>query len=730
VILLPSTPPPREERPQSPQLALRVALFGAVAVLLFSLLFFRLWVLQVLAADKYRTAAVANEMRTVQVLAQRGRILDDNGRVLVDNRAGDAITFDLATDPAVAQGCAKSAPAPPPPKPISQAQMRRLLHGLHGHRRARKRKQILAANGPKPAPRAWAGCAASNAAIVSLARVAHIPLATFEDRIHESLVQQPFQPATLIPDAPRLLIFYIEEHAAQFRGIQVAKRSVRYYPMGSVAAQLFGAIGPLTADDLTHPATYPRARAGDVVGHSGVELTYDRWLRGQDGTLQVVVDASGSPQGQATLSPAPTPGDDLRLTIDAGLQRDAESALQVGMKAARQGVAPLKHPYRHATAGAMVVMDPKTGAVRALASYPTFDPNRLVGNGASTYISRLFRQTSEAPLLDRAAQGIYPPGSTFKPVTAIAALQSGLVGVDEPVMCDARLVVNGQVYKNFEGETQSRITMPEAITRSCDTYFYRLGVRLYDATSADGRRQPQPEWMKKLGFGRSTGLDIPDASGVAPDAAYKKKLFGKDPINNRWTTGDAINAAIGQGFVQVTPLQLADLYALIANGGTLVTPHLGLDVRSPGGQVVKSLVFGNRGRPRIDPYVLQSIKAGLRGVTHDVNGTAAQTFAGFPVGVAGKTGTAQKGGQDDYSWFVGYAPIDNPKYVVACVIERGGLGAVAAGRAVRLMFQRAFGVQRHGSGWTAGHLPDGTPIPVDATQVANGVQLGDPFLGK
>jgi penicillin-binding protein 2 len=665
------------------------------------------------------------------VLAQRGRILDAQGRVLVDNRAGDAITFDLGTDPTVAKACAVPAlPAPPAPKPVSRGELRRLLHGLHGHRRARRRAQILAAHRPKPARRAWAGCAAKNSALVTLSQIAHVPIATFEDRIHQSLVQEPFQPATVIPDAPRLLIFYIEEHASQFRGVQVAKRSVRFYPMGDVAAQLFGAIGPVTADDLKQPAAYPRARAGDVVGHSGVELTYDRWLRGQDGALQVVVDASGSPQGQATLSPAPTPGDDLQLTIDARLQRAAESALQFGMKVARAGVAPLKHPYRHATAGAMIVMDPKTGAVRAMASYPTFDPNRLVGAGASDYISRLFRQTSQAPLLNRAADGIYPPGSTFKPVTAIAALQNGLVGVDEPVMCDAKLVVNGQTYKNFEGETSSAITLPEAITRSCDTYFYRLGVRLYDATSQDGRRQPQPEWMRKLGFGRSTGLDIPDASGVAPDAGYKKKLFGKDAINNRWTTGDAINAAIGQGFVQVTPLQLATLYSLIANGGTLVTPHLGADVRSPGGQVVKTLVFGSRGKPRIDPYVLQSIKAGLRGVTHDVNGTAAATFAGFPVGVAGKTGTAQKGGQDDYSWFVGYAPIDNPRYVVACVIERGGLGAVAAGRAVRLMFQRAFDVQRSGSAWTPGRLPGGATIPLDATQVANGVQLGDPFITK
>ncbi len=729
-MLLPASREPREERPQSPQLALRVALLGAIAVVLFSVLFFRLWVLQVLAADQYRTAATANELRTVQVPAQRGRILDANGRVLVDNRAGDAITFDLASDPVAARDCARTpGPQPPPPPRITNAQLRRMLKGLHGRRRHRRAQQILAANRPKPPPKVWRGCAQDNAAIVALARIAGAPVGAFEDRIHQAVVQQPFEPATLIGDAPRTLIFYIEEHASQFRGIQVTKRSVRYYPNGPLASHLFGSIGAVSAEDLKLPGTYPRARAGDVVGHSGVELTYDRWLRGRNGTLRVLVDAMGSPQGQAILSPAPASGDDLRLTLDVNMQRAAEAALAYGIHTARIGASPLTKPYSHATAGAMVVMDVKTGAVRAMASSPGFDPNRLVGHGASTYATHLFARQAEAPLLDRAANGIYPPGSTFKPVTAIAALMNGLVAVDEPVMCDAKLTVKGQVYKNFEGVSRSQITLPTAITRSCDTYFYRLGLRLYDATSRDGRRQPQPEWMRRLGFGRSTGLDIPDASGVAPDAAYKKKLFGRDAINNRWTTGDAINAAIGQGFVQVTPLQMATVYALIANGGTLVTPHLGLDVRNPEGHVVKSLIFPARGKPKIDPYALQAIRAGLRGVTHDINGTAVRAFAGFPVGVAGKTGTAQKGGQDDYSWFIGYAPINDPRYVVACVIERGGLGGVAAARAVRLMFQRAFDVTRSGTGWSTGRLPDGTLIPRDPTQVANGLQLGDPFLG-
>jgi penicillin-binding protein 2 len=295
--------------------------------------------------------------------------------------------------------------------------------------------------------------------------------------------------------------------------------------------------------------------------------------------------------------------------------------------------------------------------------------------------------------------------------------------VSDQILCGKDLVVDGQRYKNFETDTNTYISLRTALSRSCDTYFYELGNRLYKATTRNGDRQPQPLWMRRLGFGAPTGLDIPDAAGVAPDAEYKKKLFGKDPINNKWTSGDAVNASIGQGFVQVTPLQMATMYALIANGGTLVTPHLAATIEDPGGDVVKELRFKARRKVDIDPFVLETIRSGLRGVTHDIDGTAAHAFAGFPVSVAGKTGTAQKPPLGDFAWFAGYAPIENPQLVAVAVIEQGGFGGVGAAAAVRDTFAAAFNAR-------PGKLPtryrEKDAVEKDASQLINGQQLGDP----
>jgi penicillin-binding protein 2 len=724
--------PPREGRPQSVQLALRVAMLGGIAVLLFAVLFFRLWVLQVLSAESYQTAAAASQARTVRVQAPRGRILDIDGNVLVGNRPGDALTFDLTTDENITKACAKQPPAvpKPPPEPTA-AQMKQLLKGLKGKKKARRKAEILALSEPKPVVKVWRGCAGTNATLVTLAKRSGTPIGEFEDRIHAAIGRTPFEPVTLIDDAERPLIFYVKENGARFRGVRIAKRTLRDYPAYDVArhvgyaAQIFGTIGEVTKEDIGDTDTYPGAKSGDVVGHSGIERSYDRWLRGRDGTLNVTVDAQGNPQGRATLVPAPVPGRDVRLTIDLDLQHAAEKALRKGIGVARERGGPDNAPMPKAARGALIVMDVKTGAVRAMASWPSFDNRRTVGKGSDAYFAKLFAKSNQerAPLLNRTTDGIYPPGSTFKPVTAIASIETGTSTVSDEILCGKDLVVDGQKYKNFETDTNTFISLRTALSQSCDTYFYELGNRLYKATSKNGDRQPQALWMKRLGFGAPTGLDIPDAAGVAPDAKYKKDLFGKDPINNKWTSGDAVNASIGQGFVQVTPLQMATLYALIANGGTLVTPHLGDTIEDPGGDVVKELRFKGRRKVDIDPFVLETIRSGLRGVTHDIDGTAAHAFAGFPVSVAGKTGTAQKPPLDDFAWFAGYAPIEDPQLVAVAVIEQGGFGGVGAAAAVRATFAAAFNAR-------PGKLPtryrEKAAVEKDASQIINGQQLGDP----
>jgi penicillin-binding protein 2 len=731
-MLLPSARrPPREERPQSPQLTLRVAALGGVAVILFVVLFFRLWVLQVLSAERYQQAAVQNQLRTVRIAAPRGRILDENGHVLVDNRPGVAIAFDLGAEANVARRCARTAPAP---RPYTKAELAALLGKLKGARR-RARRATLIERRAQP-PRVWAGCSAGAGGLLALSRLTRTPLATFEDRIHRGVLHDPFEPVVLIDDADEALAIYLKEHGADFAGLRVVKQSERYFPFHRLASQIFGQLGEVSPAELKQATAYPNAQAGDVVGKSGLEQAYDAWLRGRDGTLRVLVDALGVPQGQPAQEPAPLPGRNLRLTLDVDLQRAAQKAIQVGVEVAHHAD---PRPYPRAENGAVVVMDIHTGAIRAIASYPDVDLNSLVGRNGSDALARLYAQANRTgqpvPLYNRATLTGYAPGSTYKPVTAIAAIENHLVDASTPIPCPSRLIIDHQLFRNFEGESNAPLDLRNALSQSCDTYFYGLGLLLYKATDPQGRHQPQPEWAARLGFGQHTGIEIGDNAGTNPDAGFKKRKFdlpGKKPdlIRDKWTSGDAVQAAIGQGFVEVTPLQIASLYGLFANGGTLVTPHLGLDVEDGEGNVLRRLAFPPRSRVPIEPGLLAAIRDGLRGVTHDAGqdpGTAAQSFAGFPVGVAGKTGTAQKYHEDDYSWFVGYAPIDDPQLVAVAVIEQGGTGGLAAARAVRSVFAAAF----HTSVRADGTYPQAVdlhnrPIPVDQQQVANARLWGDP----
>ena len=378
----------------------------------------------------------------------------------------------------------------------------------------------------------------------------------------------------------------------------------------------------------------------------------------------------------------------MRLTINAAIQTSAEAALQDAISYARAN----GHPA--ADGGAIIAMDPRTGAIRAIASYPGFDPARLAGADGAAYWTELAKQTKQSPLLDRALTGLYSAGSTFKPVTAIAAVESGVVTADTALQCEPTVVIDGQKYRNFESGVNEPMTLVKALTASCNTYFYQLGKLLYDATPKSGRFEPQPLWARRLGFGRSTGIDIGgDAAGSIPDAAYKYRRFGEDRIHNRWTSGDAVLQAIGQGDTEVTPLQIARLYALLANGGTLVTPHVGDAVIGQDGTVRERLEAAPGKKVNIDPYLLATIRRGLEGVVKDPAGTAYDAFLGFPIAVAGKTGTAEKFGKRDFAWFAGYAPAANPTLVVICVIEQGGFGGVTAAPAVRQVIAKAFGVK-------------------------------------
>ncbi len=745
--------PPRPERPQSPQLTLRVAVLGGIAVLLFTVLFFRLWVLQVLSGETFEAQANENRARTVTVHAPRGEILDREGRPLVVNRPGNAVTVDLAAMPELALACGNGTPAPigafaPAARPSVVNLDRRQAKRRLDRWRARNRKAHKAHKADVlRRRRAWAACVTPGAPAEAYDLSARQAKAADEDRlvlrrlwkltdtrpyvfglaIRRAYTRSRFEPVTLLDGVPHELIVFLKEHGTRYPGIRIRTRPVRQYPNRTLAAHLWGQLTEIDRERLEDQKRFPDAEPGDLVGNGGVEEAYDRWLRGENGRLAVRIDALGNPQGTPALQEAPVAGHDLRLTLDLDVQRAAERALREAFRIA-------KARGEQADAGAVVAMDARTGEIRAMASAPSFDPNRLIGKNAAAYYEQLTEDDEAARLLNRAVAGEYPAGSTFKPVTAVAGIQSRAMGVGDALACTPDFETHGHTYDNFVDTRNIAMDLVQALTESCDTWFYRVGAALYDRTAADGDPEPQADWGRRLGFGRPTGLDIPgERGGINPGVDFKREYAKQFTLRwqrlqeNRWTPGDAVNTSIGQGHLLVTPLQIARLYAMIANGGTLVTPHVGLRVEQPGADtVVKRFAPAAERKVATDPGVLETIRAGLRGVTHDAAyGTGAQAFAGFPVGVAGKTGTAERPPDKDYAWFVGYAPLDDPQLVVVAMIEQGGFGGEVAAPAVRRVLATAFGVDETAS--SERRIPTdlrGRPIPPDATQMANVARLG------
>lgn len=707
-------PPPSTEPPSLPpaggggegsgfdrrRAARGAAILLGIGVAFVVILLLRLWVLQVLDVAEYRQRAVNNGLRTIDVPASRGQILDVNGKVLVGSRPSNAVAIDPTRFPDLLTVCGRDAAGPPDRRP-ADARARRIgdavirAQRLPAAQRAARVEAIDRQLKREGRVRAWKGCTADYPELRELAATIGVPVRDMEDAIHDAAIRAPFDSIVIAEDIRRDQLFFLKERAASYPGVRIVEGSTRQYRTARggdgrwrpLAAHLWGELAEVSPEQIADQAIYRNAQAGDVVGQRGVERAFDRYLRGTDGTLARRVNAFGEPVGRVERSQAPKPGDDVQLTIDLDLQASAENALRESLEYARANGFP------DASGGAIVAMDPRTGAIRAIASAPTYNPARLAGRNGRAYWDELASDADGAPLLDRALSGLYPPGSTFKPVTAVAAYESGLMRPDADVECVPELEIDGQTYRNFETDKTQSMNLPESLTYSCNTFYYLLGKRLYDRTPANASFEPQSLWARRLGFGRPTGLDIgSDASGTVPDAAYKARRFGEDRIQRTWTSGDAVLQSIGQGDLLATPLQVARLYAMIANGGRLVTPHVGAAVVGADGQVRERFDYGDGTPVAVDPYLLGAIQRGLRGVVSDPEGTAHDAFVGFPVPIAGKTGTAEKQGERDYAWFAGYAPADDPELVVVAVIERGGFGGATAAPAARQVLAKAFAV--------------------------------------
>jgi penicillin-binding protein 2 len=643
----------------TPRIARRVALLGALVVIGFAALLMRLWALQVLAGSQYAARAQANQLREVRVAAPRGAIVDRNGNVLVTN------------------------------KPVTSVEL-----------------------WPSGLPKLYAR---REAELRSLTHITGAPIRQISRLILERRhAGDMLDPIIVRSEASTPMATYLEERAGDFPGVALARSYVRRYPHGSLAAQLLGYVGQISKQQLQ---TLSKAgyEPGDEIGQAGIEAKFDTYLRGVAGAAQVRVDSLGRPRSGRTLTTQPQPGQTVRLTIDTGLQIAAQNALRDGIQLARNS------GEWAADGGAIVALNPRDGSILALASAPTFNPAVYAGRVTSHALAAQGLTPSTAlarnyPSLNRAVDGEYPPGSTFKPLTAIAALEEHLIKPYAFYPCTGTYVApedrSHRVWHNWDPNIDQGMDLPTALGYSCDTYFYRVGNAFYELPTDRG--QPEQRWASAFGFGRASGTDMGyEQPGLLPTIGWKHRTYTRrsDPccwqVDRLWKPGDSIQLAIGQGDLLVTPLQMARFYAAIANGGKLVTPHVLMDVENPNRTIVPTPAPPAPHQiPGLDPAYLQVVRQGLYEGTHDSFGTSYGVFGKFPIPIAGKTGTAQKVVQlpgytheENQSWWCGYGPANHPQLVVCAVIENGGHGGTAAAPAAERVFAKFFHVQANQAGY-------------------------------
>ena len=623
-------------RPISPQLALRVAVLGGVAVVLFAVVFFRLWYLQVLSGNDYVSQANDNRVREVRVQAPRGDIVDRTGRVIVASRPATVVEISPA-----------ELPAPGAPRRALYARLGKVLQ-------------------------------------------------LSPQRIQRSVIEQrqvlPYAPAIVKTDVPQAELDFLLERATRFPGVTPDTVFLRSYPQGQLAAQLLGTVGQIGPDQLKRQR-FRGVKQGTVVGQSGLEYTYDRYLRGRDGAQLLQVNAEGQLTRTLRQRP-PVPGRQLKLSLDLALQKEGQAAL---LRAG--GGKP----------GAFVALDPRDGRVLAMGSAPSFDPSVFAKPISKARYAALNSEANGAPLFDRAIGGLYPTGSTFKPITATAALRQGVITPQTPIFDAGCFNAGAQQFCSPGDQGHGSVALSRALQVSSDVFFYTLGARLNSTT-----REPLQKTARQFGLGRPTGIDLPDeGTGNVPDRAWRARIARRELACEKrrkvascgisdgrpWSIGDNINLAVGQGDLQASPLQMAVAYSALFNrDGTVPTPHLGLEVDDSQGRLVQELSKPAARHIAIDQSSRDAIKAGLHLAASTPQGTSGDVFAGWPQGrypVFGKTGTAERSGQRDQSWYVCFVP--DPKggrpIVVAVTIEQGGFGAEAAAPAARLILSKWFGVK-------------------------------------
>lgn len=608
--------PDRQSDAISSRSSLRIAVLGVIALTLFAIVFFRLWFLQVLTGSQYLAEANQNRTRDVRVDAPRGNILDRNGNTLVDNKSSWQVRVD-------------------------QNEWAITL--------SKKNKQLVFND------------AAFKPVLKRLSLALDRPQRELKEKMRDSIIQESFANAVVAEDVDYDSVVKISENSEAFPNVEVSQSYKRAYPNDTLAAHLFGYVREIDGEELKS-GKFENAQQGDTVGQTGLELQYDEFLRGKPGLQRIEVEANGR-ANRDLPGQRPETGDSLRLTIDKGVQEVGEAAIARGA-----GGDP--------THGAsFVAMDVDNGELLGMGSYPTYDPGVFSGVLRQSTYDRISSKENGLPIINRSIGAVYPPGSTFKAVTALANLQAGILEPSYTINDAGVWEYGGYPWQNAGKEPLGTINLIDAMRYSSDIYFYQQGLKAYQKGG-----QIFQKMAYRMGFARKPNIDLPDA---VPGQVSNPKIV-KAEQGRPWNVGDNMNASVGQGSTQASPLQMAVAYAALGNGGYVVTPHLGRGIDDAQGEAVQRIEQPSRRQLNLSPGNVNALMQGLHGAAQEPGGTSFAVFNDFPVKIAGKTGTAEAGaGKEDQSWYVALAPYPNPRYVVAVTVERGGFGSETAAPAAR-----------------------------------------------
>jgi penicillin-binding protein 2 len=680
---------------------LRLFVVQALVLSLFVTLFARLWYLQVLGGEAYQAQAAEQSVREVVVQPARGLVVDDMGRPLVANRTSWVVSLDRTLLGRMSTRHQRTL-------------LRRLSRAVHVPGKLIRARTLLCGEPGSIAGTCWNG--------------------------------SPYQPVPVADDVPQQTAVSIMEQGEDYPSVLVDASNVRSYPKpyGINAAHLLGYLSPITSEELDEARTQDDTslHGASVVGRAGLEKEYDRYLRGRPGYKRVAVDSMGRVLGDSGEVEGRA-GDTLVTSIDAKVQSVVEKQLEQTISTARATVDPVTGRTYAADQGAAVVLNAKNGRVVAMAGAPTYDPKVWVGGITSKQLARLYSKDGGNPLLSRATQGQFAPGSTWKPVMTAGALSNGY-SQSTRLDCSSAFQVGNRAFRNYESGAHGYIGFDKALQYSCNTFFYRVGYDFWQRYGTDvadvDAKDPLVSEAKLFGFGRPTGIDIPgEAGGRIADRRWKLAYWkankdyycklgkedGYDFLHRfarefcvegfAYRAGDAVNFAIGQGDTMVTPLQLARAYAALSNGGTLWEPRVATAVVGADGRVIRRIPPKRSSRVKVSRENLEYIDQALLG-TSRTGGTMGWRLVDFPldtVRIRSKTGSAEVYGKQSTSWVATY----DEQYVVLMMVSQGGTGSGTSGPAIRKIWEALYGVRGTDVRTAKALLPDATPpsrLPVFA----------------